>query len=246
MEQKRINLFCFPFAGGSSYSYNEFKDFCPAFVRLVPVEVPGRGTRYKEQLLTNISDIVEDVFINIKDKLNQPYAIYGHSMGALIAYLIAHKIKMLKLDNPLHLFVSGAGAPAYRDTSVKPYLMPREVFFEIIKKMGGLTKEVSEDGNLMAFFEPILRADFQAVDEYKYEKRDSVLDVPISCMIGTHEKVTREDAELWKLETQNEVSIHQFVGNHFFIFQNTQRIMQLIGDTLLSTYDAYIKEAYRQ
>ena len=79
-----MNLFCFPFAGGNSYSFSQLKAFIPKNIFFKPLELPGRGTRSKEPLLFNIHEIVDDQFKILKKEFNKEYALFGHSMGAKI------------------------------------------------------------------------------------------------------------------------------------------------------------------
>src|SRR4051794_37934122 len=104
---KKINLFCLPFAGGSRYSYISFANCAPENICVIPIELPGRGSRFRETLLTNMDSVVTDIFQQIKDRLDEPYGIYGHSMGTLSGYLLTKKIIQKNLNKPIHLFFTG-------------------------------------------------------------------------------------------------------------------------------------------
>lgn len=228
-----INLFCFPFAGGSKYSYHKYLRYTNDIVKIVPLEYPGRGARIDEDLLKNIEEIVEDVYSNIKNKINQPYAFYGHSMGAAIAYLLTKKIIDDDFSPPLHLFLTGRGGPSSNFSDPPKYLLPKKEFIRELMKMGGSPDEVLNSKEVMSFFEPIIRADFQALETYKY-KETLPFDIPISVMIGREENIVLGDAQSWQKETSREVEIKLFPGNHFFINDYPFEIMQLILEKLSS------------
>jgi surfactin synthase thioesterase subunit len=227
----RINLFCLPFAGGSKYAYKGYAQYAPEYLNVIPVEIPGRGSRYKEQLLTDAVDITNDIFRTIKGMLHHPYAIYGHSMGTLLGFLLTKKIIAHGLPKPVHLFLSGAGGPAVRLNESKRYLLPKKEFIEKIKELDGSPEGILEDEAMVNFFEPILRADFQAVETFKYEKTNP-FDIPMDVFIGLDEKATYEDALAWREETTSDVYVREFSGKHFFIYKHEQEIMSIILNKL--------------
>ena len=227
----KINLFCLPFAGGSKYSYNKFVDMAPPSMEVIAIELPGRGSRFRENLLYEANLVVLDVFNQIKAKLETPYAIYGHSMGSLIGYLLAEKIKAEGLPEPIGLFFSGRGGPTIPRENDFNYLLPKDLFVAKLKELNGTPDEVLDNEGLIAFFEPIIRADFQCIETYEY-KLGELLSIPIFIFIGVHERTTYKEALAWKDVTTGEVSIQQFPGKHFFIFEFTADLLEMIAEKL--------------
>lgn len=223
----KINLYCMPFAGGNKHSYRPYVKHAPSFLNIVPMEIPGRGVRSDEPLLTDLSLISEDIFDQIKEDLNCPYAIYGHSMGGLLGYLLAKEIVRNYLEPPQHLFVTGCIAPSIADRHLVDHTLPRNDFFDEIKSLGGSPEEVLNDHSLIDFFEPILRADFQAVASFQYVE-SRAFSIPLSIAIGTEEKVTYEEAMAWQKETIHPIEVKLFPGNHFFIYEHASQIVQLM------------------
>lgn len=227
-----INLFCLPFAGGSRYSYHSYKELSPPFLNFIPLELPGRGTRIRQALLTDINLMVDDLFSQMQPLLDKPYAIYGHSMGTFLGYLIAKRIVDTNLYNkPLHLFFTGCRAPSVASRDTKRHLMPKAQFIEKLKEYGGSPDEILNDKDLTDFFEPIIRADFRGIENYIYQETEP-FDIPITVMIGLDEPVTREDAEAWQKETSVPIEVHQFPGKHFFIFENQENIVKIMARSL--------------
>lgn len=226
----KVKLYCLPFAGGSRYSYNGYIKSAPSNVVVTPVELPGRGMRYNEQLLADADRMADDVFEQIRSDLNSPYAIYGHSMGTLLGYLLTKRIVEADLPKPLHLFFSGRGGPSVKYDEPPRYGLPKAEFVTKLRELGGSPDEVLADDSLIEFFEPILRADFQAVETFNYVASEP-FDIPITVMIGTNEKTNYEQALAWKKETTADVTVRQFPGKHFFIFQFEKEILKLIART---------------
>jgi surfactin synthase thioesterase subunit len=185
-----------------------------------------------EPLLTNIFDLVDDVFYLIKDDLAEPYAIYGHSLGTILGYLLSCKIVRENLPLPLHLFVSGRQGPPIEGEERGWHLLPDAEFIQRVLAYGGIPREVAAEKELMDLFVPIMRADFQALSAYSYHQPEEPLSIPITVMIGSEEDITYEEALTWQAVTTHPVSIEQFPGNHFFIFDHLQKIGQLISETL--------------
>ncbi|MCP5006329.1 MAG: thioesterase [Planctomycetes bacterium] len=230
----KITLFCLPFSGGNTYSYREFEEHKAEFVQTVAIDLPGHGKRFGQPLLTNIYDMADDVFQQIQNRLNKPYAIYGHSLGAILGYLVSHKIANSTFPMPLHLFVSGRQGPAIPSKMKDMHLLPREEFIDKLMAYGGIPRVVEAEKELMYLFVPIIRADFQAISEFKHENV-SPLDVPITVMIGLDEDITYEEALEWQEETNHPLSVNQFPGNHFFIFDHLPEIGRIISQTLKKT-----------
>jgi surfactin synthase thioesterase subunit len=228
---QNIHLFCLPFAGGNTYSYREFKKSHADFINIVAIDLPGHGRRMGKPLLTNIDAMAEYVLHHIQDDLSEPYAIYGHSMGAIIAYVLSQKLRKKKLGMPIHLFVSGRQGPPVVSKEKDWHLLPKKEFIQKVMTYGGIPEEVAEEEDLMDLFVPILRADFQAVSDYKYEEA-APLDLPITVMIGLDEDITYEEALQWQNATTRKIAIKQFPGGHFFIFDHLPEIGNMISRTL--------------
>lgn len=229
----KIKVFCLPFAGASCFSYSKFTGMKSTRLEFLPLDLPGRGKRVREKLLTDIALMAKDLLEQIERLHNQqPYAIFGHSMGALLAVLIARELTQSGKLLPTHLFVSGSRPPSLRDRDVIRHLLEREEFINELLKIGGSPREILEDRSLMDFFEPILRADFQATETYEYTTA-APLTMPITCMIGDKDEVTYEQAQAWKIETTESLDVHWFEGDHFFILSHAPKIMSVIQRHLL-------------
>jgi surfactin synthase thioesterase subunit len=229
-----MNLFCFPFAGANKYSYNQFIPHLAKGITINTLELPGRGRRIKEPAFTDIHEMAEDLYQLIQKNLFRPYAFYGHSMGTILAYLVIKKIIRDNLPLPVYLFVSGRGGPAAPDKERKRYQLPREEFIAELRDMGGSPDEVLNDDGLMDFFEPILRADFTAIERYSYEET-SPFPVPILAMAGLEEKITMDELAAWQKETSRKAEFKKFTGKHFFIYEHAPELVHLIN-TRITNY----------
>lgn len=225
-----MRLFFLPFAGGSKYAYWNFGKHAPASLQCCPVEIPGRGTRVREPLLTDINKVVEDIYRQLKSQLQEPYALYGHSMGAILCYLLTHKLRNAGDPLPEHLFLTGCEAPAV-PVERGYYKLPLDAFKNKLREMGGCPEDVLNSEELFGFYEPIIRADFKVVESFTHLPVEP-LAIPVTVMIGTEERIAFEDAAKWQDETLSPVEVHHFPGNHFFIFNHEKEIMEIISKNL--------------
>ena len=222
----KINLLCLPFSGGSKYSFSALFNNTSGVYKPVVLELPGRGKRTPESLLYTIAEAENDLFQQALPFINTPYAVYGHSLGGLLAYILIKRIQKSGLKNPLHLFVTGATAPSvpYKKNY---HLLGKKEFIEKIKSLKGMPAEIMENEEIMNYFEPIIRADFTLLETYRYEP-SLPFHVPVTAFFGDEEDMQAEEVEPWRTETTAAVEIDKMAGGHFFIYDHAARIQQII------------------
>ena len=232
MYRKKIQLFCLPFAGGTSYAYRDWGQHLSDWIEVVPVELAGRGRRANEPLLSSMEDLVDDVLEQVRRSLCEPYAVYGHSMGACLSYLLVRAALTESLPLPCHLFCTGRNAPSIAGNYRDRHLLPKAAFIEELRAMGGCPEAVLNDADLMDYFLPIMRADFQAHASYVY-RPTSAFDIPLTTMMGSADAETERAAVLdWQRETQQPLDFVEFAGGHFFIVDHLPAIGRHISEKL--------------
>lgn len=212
-----LRLFCFPYAGGSSEVYRRWQSWFPERVDVCLVHLPGRGKRMNEPAFTQIVPLANAIVDRIVDEINVPYALYGHSMGAMIAFEVARELSRRRWAGPQHLFVSGNRAPQWPRTEPATFHLPHDEFIAALKRLNGTPTEILDNPELMELFIGLLRADFQAVDTYEYrpEKR---LSCPITVYGGLDDKpVPQESCGAWQEQTTASCKVTMVSGDHFFI-----------------------------
>jgi len=220
-----LRLFCFPYAGGSALIYREWGAALPVQVEVCPVQLPGRGHRLREAPLQRMQPLAEESARALLPLFDRPFAFFGHSMGALLAFEIARLLRARNVPGPSHLFVSGRQAPQAAETEPPTYDLPEPEFIEELRRLNGTPPEVLAHPELMQVMLPLLRADFEAVQTYAY-REEPPLDCPISIYGGVQdEEVSREDLDGWCAQTNAPCTVRLFPGDHFFL--NTARDMVL-------------------
>jgi medium-chain acyl-[acyl-carrier-protein] hydrolase len=224
-----VKLFCLPYAGGSSLIFNNWRDYLDGSVVLYPVELTGRGRRISEPLYKNVDGMLDDIFSIIKEELLRgPYAFFGHSMGAFLAYELAVRIRSLGIPPPLHIFFSGRHAPHVPMASKNYHLLNDNDFREAILKLGGSPKELFDDIEMMNLFLPMLRNDFKLAESYEWTHSVIPFNFDISVFLGKDEEFSDEQVAGWKHHSNGSCSIQYYPGNHFFINDYQRSIISWI------------------
>lgn len=236
-----MNLYAIPYAGGHSLVYRNLSEALSPQVSLQPLELPGRGKRAKDDLKHDIHDITEDLFQSIRKDVinNNRYAIFGHSMGSLLAYLLTVRIANEGLPMPSHLFCSGHSAPSIPKIDMvkdaPKYSASSEVFWAYIDSLGALPPELKEHQELMNYFEPIIRADIQALEKYEYQELKEALPVPIHVLYGVEDSETPVYGLFpWQNESTHMVNFLPNEGGHFGLFNNLDKVSAYIKQTMSS------------
>ena len=229
-----MTVFAIPFAGGNSYCYRDLARQLERQIPWVTLELPGRGKRIQEPLLKSIEAIVDDAIVQIDKHGVNKVSLFGHSMGGLVAHGIASRLESNAGGSIVleHLFLSGCRAPQYNCRSTKRASMSRGEMIAAINKLGGLPEVISQDNELMNFFEPILRADFGAVDDYD-QAPSTLIHTPITVFSGSKDhEVSSEQIEGWRAVAAGDIKFFSFPGGHFFFTDYLKEISAIICDSL--------------
>lgn len=229
-----MQLICLPYSGGSSFAYQPLAVYWPKLWKVNTLILPGRGRRIGEPLVVDMEDLVNDCWQQIKDDLQQPYAFFGHSLGSRLAYLLAHKAREAGCALPVHLFLSGTKGPSVPQSIPYRYLFSKTAFKKKLEEYGGISGELLNNTEAFDFFEPIIRADFQAIETWKYYQNPT-LNIPTTVITGTEEEMTEKEIQAWQKEFTTKVTFIKMKGNHFFLFNHSQQFVTLIQKHLQET-----------
>lgn len=207
----RLRLFCLPHAGSGSAAFYRWKRLLPAGIDLCPVFLPGREVRLAELAYESSVPLVEELAVALQPHLDRPYAFFGHSMGALLAFELACALR------PAHLFVSGRiaahVAPPHRHIHALP---DEELVAELGLRYGGSPQALLDDPDLREIFLPILRADLAVVESYAFTHGAS-LACPITAYTGTADgSVSDAGLAAWEQRTTGGFRLRRFEGDHFY------------------------------
>jgi surfactin synthase thioesterase subunit len=230
-------LVCFPHAGGSATAYTQLARTLPAEFDVVSVQYPGRQDRYAEAPFTAVAQLVEAVAEELARELaadsGRPYALFGHSMGALIAFETARLLTQSALPGPQRLFLSGRGGPGIPAGARYDLYDDADVLADV-RRLGGTDQAMFDDPEILEMVLPALRADYQAVGTYSWRGGEP-LATPITALVGDRDPmVPVRDARTWREYTTGEFALKVFPGGHFYLFDHIGRIAGALADGLLA------------
>lgn len=231
----KVRLFCFPYAGGSTQMYHSWTNRLHPKIELIPVELSGRGLRFNEPLYKDFDELINDVFRQIRYDIHEmPYAFFGHSLGALIAFELLYKIRADHLPYPVHVFYSGKSAPnAEHHETTSFHLLEPEAFKKKIMEMGGTPVAVFENSELETLFMPILKNDFKMAETYTFKKGRKLYDGEITVLVGKDDDLTATQCHEWSNCTSGMCKIIYLNGGHFFINDQTEAVLNIVNSTIM-------------
>lgn len=222
-------VFCLPFAGGGASFYRPWMQLAPKSFAIVPVQPPGREDRLFEQSFERMPDLVQAAADALIPFLRPPYALFGHSMGGMIAYELVQELRLRESPLPMHLFVSGAPAPHVAAQIPPIFHLPEpQLIAEIRRRYRDLPNEVLESRELLDLLLPRLRADLAVTGTYEY-RGSPPLSCPITAFGGDgDETVTPEMIAAWREHTVMMFRSEIFPGGHFFLTDFASRILSTV------------------
>ncbi len=227
---KEYVLVCFPFAGGAASAYNNWVKRLSDLIDVCAIQLPGREDRIMEKPYRNMEMLVCDITEELK-KLNKRLVLFGHSMGGKIAYEVAKKLEDEGCGAEL-LIVSGSRVPNVPEPN-PVYQLSDEAFLDAIKRFNGMPKEITENRDIMNFFLPMLRADFE-LDEKYYSPGVTILNCPIIALGGKEDSEANEkDISRWGDFTREKFAYKVFDGGHFFIKQSEAEVTGFVREKIL-------------
>ncbi len=229
----RVRLFCLPYAGGGALAYRTWVQELPETIDVCPIQLPGREQRLREQPYTRVEPLTEALVGALAPELEDlPFALFGHSMGALIAYEVAHRLRSERGLAPVRLLVSGRSAPHLFTDEKNYHRLPDAELKQVLRNMEGTPQEILDHDELMELMLPIIRADFKLTETYS-PRQHPPLDCPIDAFGGlTDPEVDRQELEGWSELTAGPFRLRMFRGGHFFIHSERASLLAAVRESL--------------
>jgi len=186
-----------------------------------------RGT-----LFSSLPPLLDLLVPAIASYQNIPFVFFGHSMGALVSFELARRLREQGMPGPVHLIVSGHRAPQLQDPRPPIHLLPDPDFWRHLRELGGTPQEVLQDPELMELLLPTLRADFAVCENYVYAV-DEPLDCCITAFGGRNDpRVTQNELCAWQAQTRGSFSVRMFPGGHFFVQTAQLLVLRVLAENL--------------
>ncbi|WP_136069053.1 thioesterase II family protein [Modicisalibacter radicis] len=229
MQAEPLTLFCLPCAGASATMYLRWKARLPSWIEVQPVELPGRGTRLAEPCVEDFERLVSRLCSEppAQGGMGPRYALFGHSMGALLAYGMVQRLRAAGAPLPRALLASGSPAPARRDTQGLPGKHDDAALIADLRRQGGTPEEVFANPELLRITLDTLGADYRVCESFGY-RESAPLNIPVHVLAGRDDAIDPAFMAAWQQETGAEFSLDWFDGGHFFIRQQERQVLSAI------------------
>lgn len=211
-----VRLFCFGHAGSGGAFFYPWKTPHLPEIEVCPVVLPGREMRLGEEPYTRVEQVIEPLFSALLPLTGKPFALFGHSVGAVIAYELARRFTSSYVPAPLCLFVSGRRAPRLPARRQPFFGLPDHEFLATVSRMNGMRSELLEYPEVLQLFLPSLRADFEINDTYAFLPGPR-LSCPVFAFVGDRDgEVYPTEMSDWAEVTSNQFMLRVFPGDHFY------------------------------
>lgn len=230
--QAEVRLFCLPYAGSGAAVYRPWLMHLPTTIELHVVQLPGRETRLREQPYRRMQLLIEALAPAIEQLLDRPYILFGHSMGALIAFELTRALRRRGGSQPDCLLVSGRRGPQLADPDSPLHQLSDAQFVRaMVQRYNGIPRVILEDIELLRLFLPTLRADLELIETYRYSD-EPPLECPIAAFGGhSDERASLAELEAWLNHSSRPFSARQFPGGHFYLQEERAKLIASIVET---------------
>ena len=232
-----LRLFCFPYAGAGASIFKDWQLQPETGVQLWAMQPPGRENRMGEPPLRRWEPLLTSYLEAILPLLDRPFALFGHSVGALVAFELARLLRLRGGPAPERLFLSAHRAPELPSKQGPVSHLEEPAFLERLLEMAGPSPSAIRDPELLSVLAPLLRADFELCENYRYVP-GAPLSVPFTCYAADDDsEVDPPDVAAWERHTTGGCRLLRFDGGHLFIRDRAPAVLaDIAADLSLSRW----------
>ncbi len=193
-------------------------------------QLPGRDGLFRKPPLTDMPALIQWLAVQLIPRLDVPFAIFGHSLGALVAYEFARELRRRGGPAPVHLFVSASAAPHLRPARPAIHQLPRPAFISMMQlRYNAIPQAVLDEPDLLEMLLPVLQADVTVFETYRCTE-EAPLSCPMSAFGGTTDgTLSAESVAAWSKHTDDDFSMHMLTGGHFFLQDSRAALLEAIS-----------------
>ncbi|MDK2122753.1 thioesterase II family protein [Parachitinimonas caeni] len=230
--EARLTLVCFGSSGSGAIQFRAWNRQTPDWLRVAGVQLPGREARFREAPWHDLGALATAIADALGEQLTGPFACYGHSFGALLAFEVCRQLRRTGSALPQLLAVAGRWAPQLPHPYRKTYHLPDAEFIEVLAQYGGTDRRILADAELMRLFLPGIRADLELNTEYVYPP-EPPLPLPLIALRGDADPVcSPPELAAWQAQTTAGFSLHTWQGGHFFEKAGQELVLGVVVEAL--------------
>ncbi|MGI5239087.1 thioesterase II family protein [Dactylosporangium sp. CA-139066] len=227
-----LRLICFPYAGGGASMFNRWRLPDELDAEIWAVQPPGREARRGEEPLRRLEPAIVALALEIRPLLDRPFAFFGHSMGALLAFELCRYLRRSGAPEPVRLLVSAHRAPDLPPWRPPASRLPDREFLARLTEMAGPSRVAAVNAELLSALAPTIRADFELCETYAHVAEEP-LSIPLTCFAAVDDPEVRVDEmTAWRRHSSAGCQIYPFVGGHLFIRDQAEDVLDRIAADL--------------
>ncbi len=235
-----VQLFCFAHAGGAASLYRRWQPLLPRGVEVVALELPGHGMRRALPPLAHWPALLDTMYGELRARRDpeRAFALFGHSMGSLIAYEMSHLMRERGAGTPVWYGASASVAPAHRKHETHWLTCTSAQLVDKLRTLGGTPEALLQDRDFIDMVMPAFRADFHLCGIYPEvfpaDAGRAPLDCPIGVFTGRDDAATAEagKVEAWGGATRGDCAFHTFAGGHFYLETQLEALLARVAEAL--------------
>lgn len=233
-----MKLFLLPYAGGSSLSYAKWRKLFAEPIEPIPLELKGRGARGHLPFYGQLDEVLEDLaeMVHTHVSPSERYCVYGHSMGALLSTELYFYQRSTGQQLPEHLFLSGCKPPHLTSQRRPISHLPEAELKRELAKLGGTPDEVLQSDALMNYFLPIIRADFQLLESYRFQPKTEKMHCALTILNGDEDAISKDEIQEWQHFSHIPIHVHMYKGDHFFIHDHYEHMIDTMSKKIRESY----------
>ncbi|MFF1870161.1 thioesterase II family protein [Kitasatospora herbaricolor] len=226
-----VSLVCFPHAGGSASYFRPLAGALAGRTDVLPLQYPGRQDRRSEPPIGSITGLADEILTVLESLPKRRLVLFGHSMGACVAFEVARRIEQRSSIELIGLVASGRTAPPkLRNSSV--HLKDDDGIIAEIRRLNGTDSQLLHDDDIVRMILPTLRGDYTAVGTYTFEPGPK-LRCPVSVLVGESDpQVSVDEARDWRHVTDGEFTLRTFPGGHFYLNDQQAQVVRALTEDL--------------
>ncbi len=230
--QSSIRLFCFPFGGGGASVFHNWADAMGDEIEVRALQLPGRETRFSEPKEKDLSNLIKNIVQALETYRDKPFAIFGYSFGALLAFEACRELRRQDKKMPLHLFIAALQAPQTPGAYPPISELEDKEFIQKVEYLYEPQGEAWSNLELRDFLLPVLRDDIALYESYVF-REEAPLICPIDVFAGEQDRATPIAlTQCWSEQTSSKMKHHVFIGGHFFIENAVNEIQSIVSNSL--------------
>jgi surfactin synthase thioesterase subunit len=236
--QPPVPLICLPFAGAGPSFFKEWAALTDSFEIIAPL-LPGREKRFLEEPCRDVSQAITAILPEVTELAgdHRRAVIFGHSLGAVLAYELATRLPEETGIHVEHLVVSGSPGP-WTPREQRATGLDDQGFLEQVRQFAGYDHPALNDPELRDMLLPVLRADVEMHESY-YPPRGRPLEIPVTSVRGDHDElVSREEAGEWQSATGLPLRLIEIPGGHMYLAETPGKLLRLIESLVVTTATA--------